>query len=209
MIFSWQVCYQESKMSLIRWAGNTFFLWKTESSLSQLPVASNSKRQMWGTATLHAHKMGNSAGAQTLPMQKTLHAKSEFWSLQVSWAVVFQRGAQKKVVAGSNYFHRNYFASLRGMGMRFSQATIGISSYLPILLGFECQVLAAIDITSISISLDDCFLYRGSESGPHEIEYNAFNSNRPHKLPSSFHFGVKVPLSQFWFFFFFIVQSLF
>lgn len=75
--------------------------------------------------------------------------------------------------------------------MRLSQATAGISSYLPILLGFECQVMAAVDIISLSISLD-CLLYRAFQSDPHEIEYNGLSSNRPHKIPSSLHFGVKV-----------------
>lgn len=57
--------------------------------------------------------------------------------------------------------------------------------------------MEAIDITSLSISLD-CFLNRESQNGPHEIEYNALGSVRPHKIPSSLHFGVKVPLSNFW-----------
>lgn len=51
--------------------------------------------------------------------------------------------------------------------------------------------MAAVDITSLSISLD-CFLYRAFQSDPREIKYTALSSNRPHKIPGSFHFGVKV-----------------
>lgn len=94
---------------------------------------------------------------------------------------------QQEVVAGKNYFHRNYSAFLRGMGIRLSQAT----SDLQILLGFECQVMAATDTTLFSISVN-CFLYRGSQSYSHEIKYSAVRSKKTHKISSSFHFWVKV-----------------
>lgn len=137
------------------------------------------------STSLYDDRMEISAGAQTFPMQKKIDAKSEFWSLQGFWVGTFQRGAQQKVVAGKNYIHRNYIAFLRCMGIRLSQEITGISSDLQISLGFECQVMATRDTTSLYISLN-CFLYRGSQGCSHEIKSTLKN---PIISPFSLIFG--------------------
>lgn len=103
-------------------------------------------------------------------------AKSEFWSLQVTWSVHFQRGTQKVVVVGSNYFYRNYFLSLRDFPSNCRSRCISAK-----FTGFWMPEMSffALNHTVVHVKFNTIF-------------------STPVDLIKSL-FGVKVSLLQFWF----------